>query len=236
MIQRGIIAALVCMLWVGGQLYSQPKAEQLLQKIVKKYKETPSYEIGVTYTMLRGLTGNHSTETYTGTVQKQGTTNVFSAMGSEIIQTPGLKLVIDHAHKQIRYTHQKETSLQGSPVDISGFLTYFKVAGVEEKNNQWVCELLRTENQMQLPYAKVILYIDKDTHYLNQQELLLANLVPFKEGNGSKMDYGRLLITLDHTKNPDNKIVQLSDYVLQEKDKLQTTEKYQDYTLIQQPN
>ncbi len=236
MIQKGIIAALVYMLWVGGQLYSQPKAEELLQQIVKAYKETPSYEIGVTYTMLRGLTGNNSTETYTGELIKQENINRFTAMNSEMIQTPGVKIVVDHSHKQIRYTYKQGPSLEGSPVDISSFMTYFEVADIREENNQWVCELIRNKKEVQLPYAKVVLYIDKNTQFLNKQELVFATLLPFKEGNGSKMDYGRLMIELHHKKDSGVKALQLSDYVIPHNDKLETVEKYQDYSLIEQPN
>lgn len=218
--------------WSG--VFCQSETDKTLQKVVDVYKNSKTYQIEVTYSMLRGLTGNHVTETYKGEVTKSGNVNQFSIMGSEIIQSPDMKLTLDHKNQIMMYAAQKDEAIQGSPVDISMLLEYFTLGVMREEKGILRYEMISNKKVPQFPYGKIVLHIDKASNYIKKQELFFSKLMPFKEGPATKMDYARLVIDLDYPNNNPEEALLISNYVVIDNGKLATTQKYQDYKLIEQ--
>ena len=224
-------------LFLGGNLYAQNKeAKELLDKVAAFYENSSAYQVELTYNMHRGLTGNNITESYKGSIIKNGSFLKMELLDSEILQFKEAQLIIDNSAKQVLYI-DKSTGLDNSPLNISAYLDYYTKTVVTNKGNIIVCEMVPQEISGQLPYGKVVLYINKDTYSLEKQELFFSNLIPFKnENNEDVNDYGRLVIELKHQKlNEDQKTYKLSDYIsISSGDEASLTGKYSGYNLIKQ--
>ncbi|MBQ4821406.1 hypothetical protein [Aquimarina sp. MMG016] len=230
------IITLLFIFGAASQGFCQIDTKEVLNKVMKFYKNTPSYQIEATYKMLRGLTGNNSTETYTGVMTKQGDYNRFSVLNSEVIQSSKFRLTLDHDSKTMVYANQDNPGINSSPLDISKFLDFFEASKVSEEGGVLVCELISSKRNQQMPYGKIALYIDKATSQVKKQVFYFSTLIPFKEGNTTKMDYGRLVVELKHKKAISNTF-NMQDYVhFSNNNKVEVTEKFQQYKLINQVN
>ena len=194
----------------------QTDVKKIMNKVADIYEDKQQYHIAITYDMHRGLKGNNITESYEGEMIKNGAYSNFQALNSEVIQFPKEQLIIEHDTKNITYIKMKGHTLAGSasPIDMTGFLTHYDKTKVVEKNGKFICELVSTKQNIQIPYSKVVLYINKENYHIEKQELFFATLVPFvdQKTNERKSDYGRLVITLDYQELVEQSAPKLKDY------------------------
>jgi len=231
------IVTFFCCLFVTQEGQAQnEKTKDLLKKVQQAYENTKQYQIAVTYNMHRGFSGNNITESYQGTMVKNGKFSQFKALNSEIIQFPRIQLTIDHTEKVARYAKtEKGATVPNSPLDVANFLKFYDKTIVTEREGILVCEMVATKVNMQNPYAKVVLHVDKKTYRIEKQELFFTAMIPFVESDGKtrKMDVGRLVILMDFKETEEQAEPTPNDFiVLSGKDDISLTEQYQGYRLI----
>jgi len=211
--------------------------ESILNKVFDYYKTAESYSYNCTYNMYRGFTGNIITESYKGTIFKDGNISRITALNSEILSYPNAQLTISNDSKLIIYIKKRVDFVEKSPVDISLFLKYFEGNIVSQENNIIKYEMTLTKNNFQIPYQKVVFYINKTNYSLIRQELFFATKLPFKNAEGESVnDFGRMEIIFSPNNHSLKNIKKIEDFLIIEKDTIKLTKAYQNYQLIDQSN
>jgi len=232
-----IFSFVLAMLMITGINAQKLSVKEVLGKVTVFYTNADQYQIDITYNMLRGLSGNNITESYKGSMVKKGSFTRMEALGSQVFQFSKTHLVVDHNQKVIAYNKSNANGLSNSPLDVSDFLKYYDKSQIIDKGTMLVCEMVSTRKNFQLPYGKVVLYINKNNFSVAKQELYFSNLIPFKnkENNTQEQDYGRLIILLNHNMGGEVTTTELKDYVtIGSNNKPLLQKKYAAYKLIDQ--
>ncbi|MFI0428879.1 hypothetical protein [Mariniflexile sp. HMF6888] len=238
---RKKVKNLVCLgLLVVGVLpmkAQQLKASETLAKVEAFYKTTKVFNLDVEYAMYKGYTGTHLTESYKGSMYKNGAVTQIKILGSEILQFPKAQLTLNEENKTMVYSPITEKTLQKSPLDMSSFLKFYKEVSSEVSGNTIIYELVVKNKQLPIPYNKIILHVNKDNYSIKKQVLYLSTKVPFVDENGEDTeDVGRMVITFK-TNPTVVKVPKLQDYVILESNKKPRLVKaYTSYNLIDQSN
>lgn len=211
-------------------------AVETLKKVETYYKNVAILDIEMEYKMFRGVTGNNITESYKGTMYKYGDISKVDILGSEIVQLPEAKIIVNNDNKTVMYSKAKSGTITGSPVDMSSFLKFYKGTSTRLQGNTIILEMTQTNVHIPLPYNKIILYIDKTTYQIKRQELYLSTKVPFVDENGKGVpDSARMEISFKPNPKPVNKVPQLKDYVLiGSNNTIKLSNNYANYTILDQ--
>ncbi len=230
----GLIFVLMAPLGLSSQEDQEVKA--ILGKVADFYASTSNYTIQMKHQLLRGGSGNIISESYEGSFVKQGDFSKLTMLNSEVIQFPGVRLVIDHDSKAMEYDETATNS--SAPMDLNVFSKYYQVVSMTSIGNQYVCELTVIPTGVRMPYGKVILHIDKDRHSVEKQVLFLTSKLPFKTKDGkSEEDIGRLVIALDHDmETMANTKEKLSNYLSKSGNRMVGTGKCKGYQVINLAN
>ncbi len=215
---------------------SQEKSvKQILDGVSNSYLSKEQYLVNMTFTMYRGVTGNTISESYTGTMQKKGATSKNQVLDTEIYLFPSASVAINSTTKTITYTGLSNPQ-KNTPIDLSILLKYYQKSQIIDKGSQWLCEMVTEQNTFnQLPYSKVLLYVNKDDYSVSKQVLYFTNLIPFKNKRNDEIehDYGRLVIDLKHQWDVNIPAKKLNDFIVKKHDnKIQLQTKYATYKLV----
>ncbi|NMH85960.1 hypothetical protein [Flavivirga algicola] len=226
---------LLCSISIQAQL---PAAAESLAKTEAYYKMAKTLSLQVTYSMYKGHTGNHLTESYKGTMHRNENVSRIRILGSEILQFPKVQLTINKDNKTLVYNKISDQGLKKSPLDISIFLKYYKETSTRVRENMLIHEMVLKNNKMPIPYNKIVIYINRTNHQLIKQELYLSTKVPFVDENGkSTHDVARMEISFKHDEKIMNRVPKLNDYVLLESNKkVRLANAYAAYTIIDPTN
>ncbi|GAA3591166.1 hypothetical protein Q4Q39_15830 [Flavivirga amylovorans] len=212
--------------------------KELLNKVSNFYLNKNQYHIDMTFTMYRGITGNEATESYTGTMEKNDKYNKNSILGTLVYRFPEAQLIVDNNQKRVIYNDLDTSEMQNYPVDLSAYMKYYDKSQILEEGNQWVCELVVSQNTFsELPYGKVLLYINKNDYSITKQVLFFSNLIPFqgKEASDIEQDYGRLHIDLSYNFNKEIEKKELAYFITKTANsKIQLQKDFASYQLIDQ--
>ena len=214
-------------------------AKETFNKIESYYKTIDILDIEMEYKMFRGYTGTNLTESYKGTMYKNEGVSKIDILGSEIIDLPEAKLIINKEAKTVTYHKKYNKETQSSPVDISMFLKFYKEASTKVKGNTIVHEMvLKKGIQIPVPYSKIVVYVDKNSYQMQKQELYLSTKVPFIDKNGKEApDLARMEIKFKTNPNPSKKVPKLKDYVqIDANKKVRLSQNYAAYKIIDQTN
>lgn len=208
-----------------------------LKKVEAHYKTTKTFSLDVEYAMYKGYTGTHLTEAYKGSIVKNGDITQFKILGSETLQFPKMQLVINEENKTVAYNLMSNKTLQQSPLDMASFLKFYKEVSTDISGNTIVVVLAVKNNQVPVPYNKIMVHINKNDYSIQKQVLYLSTKVPFVMEDGKETeDVGRMVITFKTNPIPP-KVPQLQDYVILEPHKKPRLAKaYANYTIIDQSN
>ncbi|MDO5971994.1 hypothetical protein Q4Q35_19505 [Flavivirga aquimarina] len=208
-------------------------------KIESYYKTVDVLDIEMEYKMFRGYTGTNLTESYKGTMyRKEGVTRI-EILGSEIIDLPDAKLIVNKEAKTIAYNKKSFEKTQNSPVDISMFLKFYKEASTKISGHIIIHEMVLKEGiQISIPYRKIIIHVNKNNYQIEKQELYLSTKVPFVDKNGKEVsDLARMEIKFRKNPNPLKKVPELKDYVrIDSNKKVHLSQNYMAYKIIDQTN
>ncbi|MEM9337182.1 MAG: hypothetical protein AAGA66_00515 [Bacteroidota bacterium] len=236
---KNFILKLVLLLGAVFTGYAQRQAAPLIQQVAEKYQQAEAYEIQTTYRMFRGFSGNQVTESYTGSVSKRGDFVRFSMLETEIVQEGSTQLIIDHATRQMVHATVSEKAIASNPVNIVQYLKVFDKRSVYEKNGMLVCELAGSQLSPDMPYGKVVFYIEKAHYRIQKQVLYFSQMIPFVDGTSKErqLDVGRLEIDFSYDAVDDARHRRLNDYVTGSSDRdLSPATTYSTYQLIKQAN
>ncbi len=230
-----ILMLLLSFSW--GITAQQGEMKSLLKKVADFYTNSGEYYIDINYKMYRGLTGNQVTESYNGVLIKKGAFYKMEVLGTEVLQFGDEKLILDHNNKLISYAKDKTQNPAELITNMNTFLQYYNEYQILDKGSNWVCEFVSSKkNIQQLPYGRVLLYVNKKTYALARQELYFSSVVPFKGKNGdTEYDYGRLIITLENSLKKNTEITSLEDYIKSNSEgKIELREAFSAYRVIDQ--
>lgn len=229
------IKILICVLCLSNVAIAQElSAIEILKKVETYYKSIEVLDIEMEYKMYKGFTGNHITESYTGTMYKNGDIMKVKILGSEIVKLPDAKIIVNNNDKTVMYNKIKENTIMGSPVDMSSFLKYYKESNIQYLGNTIVQEMVQKHLQMPLPYNKIVLYIDKTSYQIKKQELYLSTKVPFVDEKGKGVpDFARMEISFKANPKPTIKVPNIKDYVfVSSSNNIKLSHNYANYTII----
>ncbi len=215
----------------------EPSVKEVLDKVTHFYKNKNSYRIEMTFSMLRGLSGNKVTEIYDGTLEKNGDYIRTVFLESEVHKFRNGQVTVDDKKRTIIFSDL--VTDHSSPAEVASLLNYFKKSQLTDGGEKkWICELVAVQNTFsQLPYGKVVLHIDKNNFSVLKQVLYFSTLVPFQDENsgGTVNDYGRLAIEMKHDFDGQVQKRSLKEFIIKETNQnLQLTGQYRSYQLIDQ--
>lgn len=215
-----------------------PTAEATLAKVETYYKALETFHFDMVYNMYRGYSGENLTESYSGTVSKQGGVSQIQILGSEIIQFSNKQIVLNKADKTLTLRNVNAEAMQQSPMDISKFLKFYKASNTKVSGNYLVHEMVLKNSNIPMPYSKIVVYVNKTNYSLEKQILYMATKMPFTDANGKQTpDAGRLEVTFKQNVSGNKPTPKLSDYLRCEpEDTCRLANNYKTYTLIDQTN
>ena len=123
-----------------------------------------------------------------------------------------------------------------TPAQITGLLRYYKKSQkIIDHGKTWICELVAEHHMFsQLPYGKILLYVNKEDYSMVKQVFYFNNQVPFRDNDSKKSvrDQGRLLIEFNHDFKVEVEPRELADFMINEGKGNRLTEKYASFQLI----
>ena len=227
---------LCCASWTAQA--QSAEVREVLEKVSSYYEKLNTYEIAMTYSMYKGLTGEKITEQYEGTLSRKGALRNLNILGSEMISDGQKQLVVDHASKQMAYFDQGGNAQHENMLDLTYLLETFSHNQLRQEGKYLICELLPSSGAIQSPYGKIELYINSANYSIEKQVFYFANLIPFKndDGLGSVSDYGRLIVSFEQKTLSANRIHDFDHYLSRSGSNLTVSSSYQQYQLINQAN
>lgn len=238
MIQNKHILLFIALQLIGGYLYAQATVKEVLDKSMQFYAMKDQYHIDMKFTMHRGLSGENPTESYEGSMQKKGEYIKNTALSTIVHQFQSAKVVIDESTKTMFYEKLEADAIQNAPINLNAFLEQYKKSQVHDNGSEWICEMVaETNNFVQTPYGKVMIYVDKDNFEIKKQVLFFTNRVPFniENGSGTEPDFGRLVINLKYRDDIEIQPKQLKEFLVNDTgNALKLQEEYASYKLIDQ--
>lgn len=220
----------------NAQTKSANDAVSILKTLQKKYDINSEYDLKMTYTMYRGLTGGTITEQYSGSLYKDKEVFMMKALDFELLQFKEGQIRIDHKSKKIQYSN--ELAPLENPTDLSKLLQIYKPVSLTEKNGIYKLDLELKSIQLSVPFRKITLLIDKQKNTLIKQILFLSNKLPFvtKEGK-EEHDFARVEIDLSENKEKRNIArKKITDFIVKAGNQIKLSSKYKNYTLTNPSN
>ncbi|SEK30478.1 hypothetical protein SAMN04487910_0206 [Aquimarina amphilecti] len=223
---------------IPSSVLSQEKNDlkPILENVMDFYENTARYTVEIEQTLLRGKSGTNISENYNGNFIKDKGYSKLILLNSEVIQFPGVRLIIDHDNKAIEYS--KTPIGPSTPIDLKGFLKYYEGSSLKSNDKQWICELTVIPSAAFVPSDKILLYVNKDLNYVEKQVLFLSRKLPFKLKDGTtEEDFGRLEIVFKHDLNLSDKVNdKLSNYISKTGSNMAPVKKYNGYQIVNLSN
>lgn len=209
--------------------------DSILKKVQEVYNTNNSISLSVNYTLFKNEVSIHTEESFDGLIVKDRQNYYSKINNTEFIQLSDNYVKINHDEKAMLYAKGTSNSDSSSPLNISGFINFFKTADVTETSDLFVCELISKDITM-LPYSKVVLHINKKDYSIKKQILYLIKPMSFANNDNEKeISNPRLEITfseLDSKKVIPNSLFNISNYVDVSKSDVKPSNKLETYQLI----
>ncbi|QXP58413.1 hypothetical protein [Olleya sp. HaHaR_3_96] len=224
-------------LFIGLVKLSQAQDfSEVFQKVNNYYKTTNYYNIETTYTMYRGYTGKIITESYKGHMYKKKEVTGVTILGSEIITFPEGQITITDKSKSIIYINREKIALKNSIIDTHKLTKFYKQIAFKEDDNIAQYQFLLKNEVKNLPYNKLVFYINKSDNSILKQELFFTSKLPFTNKKGEReYDFGRMVIVYKVSNKLHKNSIKIEDYlIIDSNNKVSLTKAYKDYQLINQ--
>lgn len=231
-------SVLILMVLLPICFYGQEKQDvvSIIEKTTNFYENTSVYSVAIKQSLFRGKTGTKVYESYSGSFVKNQGYSKLVMLNSEVIQFPGVSLIIDNDSKAIEYS--KTPKGPAAPIDIKGFLEYYKGEELQSNEKQWICELNVLPAASFVPCDKIVLYINKEHHFVDKQVLFLNRELPFKtDGGQTEQDFGRFEIIFTHDLTVSNATKdKQSNYIRKKGNTIVPAEKYKEFKIVDLSN
>lgn len=232
-----IIALLLC----GNFSYGFQKKDSIaaiavLNKVQEVYSKTNQYRFDVDYTSYGSYEDNEVLEHYKGKIYKSSNTFYSKTQNTIILSDANKSLKIYEDEKAIEvYDNSTQVTEVQNPTNINAFLKHYKQITIEEKDKLYICTL-QTGYITQMPYGKIVLYINKENYTIIKQDLFLLARLPYYTKSGEKkMGNPRIEISFSNFKKQLNteeqKSIKLSTYITIKGSTIIGNQKYKDFSI-----
>ena len=191
----------------------QLSVNQILNKTVEFYKGINDYEILTTYSLHPADQPNVFIESYQGVTIKNQKRYHYKLLSSEVYIFDNKQLVVDHREQTVNYNIINYEDIK-FPVDFESYIELYDEQKVIEDKEYVICELSGSSKNIQNPYSKIVIYLNKKTYALVKQELFLKSLIPFKNETGVKqLVKGKMTVALKFSEKNKKTIPLFTDFI-----------------------
>jgi hypothetical protein len=222
-----------CLL-VLSQESEKDKIIDLFQKTQKVYESSNTMQINMDYNLYSSYTTNKIYEKTNGLYLKENEQNYTKIGDTEIINLNSYFIKIDHSTKLMNCT-KKSKKKSSLIVDLKSYALNYSVFNLASEGNNWLCTLTTPEFS-QVPYTKIVVYINKKNLTIHKQVMFMITTKKFKINGKNKEDFPRLEIIFSSQKTKDisfgNKF-KLENYIVKDKNKINTSKEYKAFKIIE---
>lgn len=189
------------------------EVKELFSKTEAYYKNANEYSLKASYQFFEE-DNSKATETLAGLILKNGT-NYYSKIGpTEFIYIDDNFIKINHTQKAVLFSKITDEKTK-TPVELSSLLKYFESVSISKNKGMVICNLLfkRLNN---LPYSKMILFLDANDFSIKKQELyMLSGFVYPWQNNRDITKAGKVVISLNKqtTDTINSSIFNIANYI-----------------------
>lgn len=221
--------------WCG--LVGAQKLAETIEKMNAYYEAKNKYELTTTYSLYRGHNRSHISEQYKTKTLKEGKNTYISALNSEIIHGPDLRLVIDHETKKMHYQPLSVATTIQHLKGMSGLSNYYRLEERQEENGIICLTLALKDQRLPVDYSKIKLYVNASNHSIHRQELYSDKLMKFYEEDGSTKTDNSLLVIEFKEDELKEKLPVYNQFIIKGKgDKVSVSPGYSAYQIVQNTN
>lgn len=212
--------------------YSQENKQltTIFQKVSEAYTNPERISLNFSYKLYTTYKSPIVSEQYIGYYFKTKTESYMKIHNTEFMQAKGISLKVNHDQKAMLVGKNSAEIAAATPTNISGYLKYFKTKNLSSDGNNWICTL-ETSLYTQLPYGKIVVYVNKRTYKIEKQILYLLDKASYKNKNGIiKQDYPRLEITISDRNSFD--VFNINTFITMHGQNYLPSKKYSNYKLL----
>ena len=214
----------------------QKEILETLSKVSAYYKAQAILNLEMEYKMFMGYDGKQPTESYKGTLYKNGEVTQVKILGSEVLHFPQAQIAISEENKTLFYNKIDQPTEQNLPTEVASFLKFYEATSLNHEGNILIVELKKKPNPLTIPYSKITLYINQNSYAIDKEVMFLATKVPFVDKDGKDVeDVGRIEVTFSSVFSSSEKMPKLEDYViLGPNNQVELAKAFKDYTILDQ--
>jgi len=163
----------------GLQVHSQNIKEILTH--IQQEVSTNDFKVNLKYQLFKGVDGEKSLESFDGIYLKSGVNFYNKIKNTETIVGNDFMVKINHDQKAMLYDNfEIDKSKPTDMLNLTILLKNFESPSVQDLGETWKCEMTAVEYS-QMPYSKVVLFVDKKTYRIKKQILFLTSIMNFSD-------------------------------------------------------
>lgn len=220
------------------QIQSQT-VKEILTNVQNKVTNS-NFKVNLKYQLFKGVESKKILESFNGIYIKKETNYYNKVKNTETIIGTDFLIKINHDQKAMIYDKfKKGNNDPNNMLNITALLKNFENPKVTDLGNRWKCEMIAVEYS-QMPYSKIVMYINKEDYNINKQVLFLTSLMNFSD-DGSKNDFNIPRLEIEYTNyskptKQDDYFFVKSQYIDITKSKVVPSTKYKAYEIINSKN
>ncbi|MFK5982278.1 MAG: hypothetical protein QM499_05130 [Flavobacteriaceae bacterium] len=179
--------------------------DEILQNSINTMQNKEAYQVNTDYKLYKGLDDSKVYEEYDGILSKKGT-SMYQKLGAmELLKEDSFFVKLNHDDKEILIdlsTDSIPTDL--TSMDISLVLQFFEKGEITNMGNYYKLEFTGKPNN-KLMISRLILHIEKATHYIKKQIIFLSYLSDFSayDSQTLKKDFDKARLEISFSKFKD---------------------------------
>jgi hypothetical protein len=170
------------------------KISSLFSQSRKAYDGVPVFEMKSSYSLFSDYKSTKPIEHYEGIYIKNKKESYSKIDRNEMVILKDISIRTDNDSKLIKYW-KKGKNDDHVVYDLNDYLANFSKFLISEESGNWICTMTAPAISA-VPYGKVVIYIDKNSHLITRQEIYMLTAKTIKGAKGKeKTDYPRLVIS-----------------------------------------
>lgn len=187
---------------VSGQHKSEKeKIANLFAQSQKVYEQSAVFKMNMAYKFFPSYKTGIPSQKYEGVFFKKDSDYYSKINKTEFLKIKEDYIKIDHGSKLAEIKKMVSTEGVGEVYDLSKFMTNFTTFKLSSEGDSWVCTMTAPAITF-VPYAKVIVFIDKKKLTISKQVLYFLTKNEYTDNQGKKVsDYPRMEILFTSFEN-----------------------------------
>ena len=224
--------------WVFGQKNIESNTvEDIIKKSHDMYANLQRFRFEADYKSFGSYDDTEILENYNGKMIRDNKQVYLRINNTIFLNSQGKNLKIYGDEKVIEaYKEVKQDVIEQSPIFITEMLNHYKHKDFEETSGHFICTL-QTGYLTQMPYGKIVIYVNKKTYAIERQIFYMLAKLPYVSNKTGERKIGnpRIEIELKNFKTTisDQELnqISLSNYVKTSGSKLTTVGEFKDFTI-----